>query len=287
MDKTEFYKKLDRIRDLPTLPEVAVKLNNLLDSPDTTIDQVSDTIKKDQAIVGKMLRLVNSSFFGLEAKVTTVPRAVVILGFNTVRNALVSVSIIDSTKNIQGDGIDMKVFWKHAISCAVIGKHLSFRSHIGLPEEAFTAGIIHDIGKLVLAKFFSKEFSEIIKIMDFGSSFYSAETKVIPVHHNEIGAYLSERWRLPKIICDAIRYSHSKSPSHKSSLGCLVACADNIVNTGCLNDTEACVSNLSLGEIPEQLRTEIEGGKQWIPETVQEIEAACSILISGGNNGDE
>lgn len=286
MDKAEFYKKLDRIRELPTLPEVAVQLNNLLDNPETTIDQVSDTIKKDQAIVGKMLRLVNSSFFGWGAKVTTIPRAVVILGFNTVRNALVTVSIIDSVKSFHGNGVDMKTFWRHAISCAVIGRQLSLRCRIGSPEEVFTAGIVHDIGKLVLMKFFQKELSEILKKTALGESFYDAETRVIPVHHNEIGAYLAQRWRLPQVICDSIRYSHGGASSSQYPIASLVSCTDRIVNAWHLGDEGECPLDLPSGEIPDRIRPEVDGRKQWLPETVSEIETACSIFINGGEDDD-
>jgi len=286
LEKNEFYKKLDLIRDLPTLPEVVVKLNSLIDSPETTIDQVSDTIKKDQAIVGKMLRLVNSSFFGLASKVTTVPRAVVILGFDTVRNALISVSIIDSTANLHGKGVDMKAFWHHAISCAIIGRHLSVRSHIGLPEEAFTAGIVHDIGKLVLAKYFPNEFSKILEKVALGNTFYDAESGIIPIHHNEVGAYLAQRWQLPLIITEAIRFSHSMSPGNQNPIASLVLCADRIINAGCLDDAEGCSVDLPSGDILDQLRSELESSRQWIPETIPEIKTACSILINGVTGGN-
>lgn len=284
MNQSEFYRKLDKIRDLPTLSEVAVELNSLLNCPETTIDQVSDTIKKDQAIVGKMLQLVNSSFFGLKEKVTTVPRAVVFLGFNTVKNVLISVSIIDSIKDFRGNGIDLKAFWQHAVSCAVVSKHLSSHSRIGQPEEAFTAGIVHDIGKLVLARFFPKEFLEILKRSANGHSFYQAESEVIPVRHDEIGAYLAERWQLPKIICDAIRYSHEIRPAGQHPVASLVMCADRIVGFGAFADVENWpVDKLTLN-IQGELLQEVKNVKQWLPETVSEIEAACSVLLHGGKD---
>jgi HD-like signal output (HDOD) protein len=284
LDRQAFYRKLDSIRELPTLPEVVVQLNMLLDSSDTTIDQVSETIEKDQAIVGKMLRLVNSSFFGWGAKVTTVSRAVVILGFNTVRNALVSVSIIDSTRSFHGSGIDMKNFWRHAISCAVIGKYLSSRSGIGLPEEAFTVGVLHDIGKLVLAKFFQKEFSYILEKTGTGESFYKAESGVVPVHHNEIGAYLARRWHLPQVICDGIRFSHGITSSSQYPIANLVLCADRIVTAGCLDDSGDGVVDFAPGEMPAQVKPVVESRELWLPEIVSETNAACSMLLMGGED---
>jgi HD-like signal output (HDOD) protein len=244
-------------------------------------------------MVGKVLRLVNSSFFGLGSKVSTVSRAVVILGFNTVRNALISISIIDSTKNFHGNKVNMKDFWQHAISCAVVAKYLSSRTHIGLPEEAFTVGIVHDIGKLVLAKYFPDEFLDIMKKATAETSFYDAETGVIPVHHNHIGAYLTERWRLPKNICDAIRFSHNMPSNSQNPLAGIVLCSDAMVNSGCFmakdemekDDQEEAPVILPPGDILDQLKPEVENRHQWIPEILPEIQAATSILLSGASDG--
>ncbi len=208
MKKVAFLKKIDAIRDLPTLPQVALEINRLLDNPGATISQVSNIIRKDQAVASKMLRLVNSSFFGLEKQVSTISRAVVILGFNTVRNALVSVSILKAMKGARNERVDFSSFWRHAISCAVVSKLFARSSHLGAPEDAFTAGLIHDIGKLVLAKYFPDQFVKILEKKDFGRPFYDSEIDVVPVHHNEIGAHLARRWRLPALICDAVHYSH-------------------------------------------------------------------------------
>lgn len=281
MEKETFFKTLDSIRDLPTLPEVAVQLNGLLERAETTVEEVGDTIKTDQAIVGKMLRLVNSSFYGLGKKVTTVPRAVVILGFNMIRNALISVSIIDSMNGFGGGGVDLKAFWRHAISCAVIGRHLSIRGGIGLPEEAFTVGIVHDIGKLVLAKYYPEEFYRIIEKIAAGNTFFEAEAGVLPTRHNEIGAYLAWRWGLPQVICDGIRFSHDADKSNLYPAAGLVFCANILANSGDSIDIDKYPVESFGGDIMGRLRQEIEGRGEWLPEAVSEIETACSILLDG------
>jgi HD-like signal output (HDOD) protein len=284
LGKDAFFKSLDNIRDLPTLPQVAVQLNKILNDPDTTVDEVGCLIEKDQAIVGKMLRLVNSSFYGFGNSVTTVSRAVVILGFNMIRNALISVSIIDTMKGFGGSGIDLKAFWKHSISCAVIGRHLSIRSGVGSPEEAFTVGIIHDIGKLVLAKYFTEEFSKIMTEVAEGRPFFEVEAGVVPVHHNEIGAYLARRWSLPQVICDGIRFSHGADTPDASPVAALVLCANMLVNTDGAADADQGPGETFNGEMMDRLRSEIEDGGEWLPEAVSEIEAACSILLDGGKH---
>jgi HD-like signal output (HDOD) protein len=283
VEKEAFFKGLDNIRGLPTLPEVAVKLNRLLSDPETTVEIVVDTVKQDPAIVGKMLQLVNSSFYGLGKTVTSVSRAVVILGFNMIRNALVSVSVIDSMKCLGGAGVELKSFWRHAISCAVIGRHLSLRTGIGLPEEVFTVGIVHDIGKLVLAKYYREEFSEILTNVAGGQTFFDAENGIIPVHHNEIGAHLARRWGLPQVICDGIQFSHGAERLNSYPVSGLVFWANNLAHSGEAFDRDRYAAQSS-GGIMDRLWPEVESRGEWLPTVVLEIEAACSILLDGGAN---
>ena len=114
MDSKTILKKLDRIDDLPTLPAIALEVNKMLQDYDTSIRTLSEKIEKDQAMVVKILKLVNSAFFGLRSKVSNIPNAVVLLGFNTVRNAVVTVSIMDAFKTKEvSNGFAMADFWKH------------------------------------------------------------------------------------------------------------------------------------------------------------------------------
>jgi putative nucleotidyltransferase with HDIG domain len=284
--RTAFFKKLDAIRDLPTLPKVALEINKLLDNPGATIGQVSNIITKDQAIASKILRLVNSSFFGLETKVSTISRAVIILGFNTVRNALVSVSILKAMKRAQNKQVDLKLFWQHAISCAVVSKHLARSSHLGTPEDAFTAGLIHDIGKLVLAKYFPDQFIKIIDKLEMEhSSFYDSELNVIPVHHNEIGAHLARKWRLPALLCDAVNYSHGIFDFDAYPLACIVFCAEKMLASETFDDLTDYSIDLPQSKNIDTLRVVINNRNEWISVVKNEIQSACLFLMDGDNNG--
>ena len=126
MDERQFLEKLDRIRDIPTLPSIVLELNKLLQDPDTSVTRISQIIEKDQAIALKILKLVNSAFYGFKSKISDIHNAVIMLGFNAVRNAIVSVSVIEAfAKKLRLEGFDITDFWKHSLAVAVTSKSLS------------------------------------------------------------------------------------------------------------------------------------------------------------------
>ena len=118
MDEQQFLARLDRIKDIPTLPTIVFQLNELLLDSDTSIKTVCDTIEKDQAITLKILKLVNSAFYGFKSKVSDLRNAVALLGYNAVRNAIVSLSVINSfPKQLTLMDFDITLFWKHSLAC--------------------------------------------------------------------------------------------------------------------------------------------------------------------------
>ncbi|MBT8359115.1 MAG: HDOD domain-containing protein, partial [Deltaproteobacteria bacterium] len=202
MDSKTMMKKLERIEDLPTLPTILFEVNTLLEDINTSAKKLSDTIENDQSMVVKILKLVNSSFYGLRSRVSDISNAVVLLGFNTVRNSVISVSIIEafSVKN-DLDGFDIKEFWKHSIAVAVTSKRLAEKCRVEAPDNCFVAGLLHDIGKLVLSQYFQDLFTRVwITAQKENLDFYEAEKKEISVKHPMIGSLLAKRWQFPDYL---------------------------------------------------------------------------------------
>jgi len=140
MDSKTFLKGLDSVADLPTLPNIVLKVNNLLKDHDSSIKELGKTIETDQAMVSKILRLVNSTFYGFRSKIRNIPHAIIILGFNNIRNALVSVSIIKTFSGKKGfEGFDITEFWRHSVAVAVISKYLSEETRLDSPDDCFVA----------------------------------------------------------------------------------------------------------------------------------------------------
>ncbi|MGD8943427.1 MAG: HDOD domain-containing protein, partial [Desulfobacterales bacterium] len=217
MDEQQVLGKLDRISDIPTLPTIVFELNKYLRDPDTSIKTVCDTIEKDQAIALKILKLVNSVFYGFKSKISDLRNAVVLLGYNAVRNAIVSLSVINAfPKRVKLMDFDISQFWKHSLAVAVTSKNIAQLSKKESPDNCFVGGLLHDVGKVILAQYFPKLFEAVWStLQNEHLTFYEAEQKSLPIDHSKIGAHLAAKWQLPQGLIDAIRWHHEFQPESK------------------------------------------------------------------------
>ena len=282
MDAQTFLRGLDRVPDLPTLPNVVIKVNKLLQDQDTSIRELGKTIETDQAMVAKILRLVNSTFYGFRSRIRNIPHAIIILGFNNVRNALVSVSIIKTFSGKKAfEGFEIKDFWRHSVAVAVTSKYLSEQSGLDSPDDCFIAGLLHDIGKLVLSLHFTELFRLVWEsVREDELSFYEAEKKFLPASHAQIGGYLAKKWQFPASLVDSITNHHTirKSVSNLNQL--LIVHTANTIASNNRGDSEI---NPDFSAIdPETRRTmsgQLETVSEWFPDVATEIESACEFFL--------
>jgi putative nucleotidyltransferase with HDIG domain len=219
MDEQQILKKIDRIEEIPTLPTIVFELNKYLQDPDTSIKTVCETIEKDQAITLKILKLVNSAFYGFKTKISDLRNAIVLLGYNSVRNAIVSLSIINTlSKRVALIDFDISQFWKHSLAVAVTSKNIAQLSKKESPDNCFVGGLLHDIGKVILAQYFHDLFEKIwTTLQNEHLTFFEAEQKELPVDHTKIGAHLATKWQLPVGLVEAIRWHHEFNPQSKNA----------------------------------------------------------------------
>ncbi len=279
MQAKTILKKLDRIDDLPTLPAIAMEV--LLDY-DTSINKLSDRIKSDQAMVSKILKLVNSAFFGLRSKIGNIPHAIVVLGFNTIRNAVLSVSMIDTFSIKEAfNGFDITEFWKHSVAVAVTSKYLADKAKINSADDCFVGGLLHDMGKVVLLQHFRELFQKVWSSVEENNlSFYEAEKSEISIDHARIGGRLAQKWQLPDRLVNTIRYHHTVKPSADDiNPSIIVYIANAIVNTYVADSRD----NLRLSEIhPEAIKvtgSQLDNVHDWYPELSHEIESGCKFFL--------
>ena len=282
MKKETFLKKLDRIPDLPTLPVMALKVNKMLQDEDVSVKSLSATIEKDQVMVSKILKLVNSAFYGFRSQIDTISHAITILGFSTIRNAIVSIGVMDAFAGKEPfDGFDMTRFWKHALAVAVTGRNLAEKSRLALPDETFVAGILHDVGKVVLAQYFKEIFTEIWKSMrEEGCSFCESEKRFSPIGHAHIGGKLAKRWQLPVSLVEAIAYHHVIKKSAVSvNLIYLVHISDLIVNNAHDGEMDQASFSTADPDAAKELVVSLKHVSEWFPAVSKEIEEACQFFI--------
>ena len=207
--------RIDGLKDLGTLPNFCDAVKTCLADPKRTREDLTAVLKRDPVTVLKMLRISNSPLFGLSRKVTTLDEAVPLLGFNEVRTIATSLVPIDLS-GAEGDNdiFDRVRFWKHCIGCAVISRIIAEKIGAEYPEEYFTAGLLHDIGKLVLDQLYPKQFREAVRRVKEQSIFMrKAERSIFGRPHQEYGAYLLKKWNLPEVLIDAVMNHHSPMDS--------------------------------------------------------------------------
>ena len=150
MDESQILKKIDTIKEIPTLPSIVFELNKQLQNPNTSIKMVSETIEKDQAMALEILKLVNSAFYGFPSRISDINNAVVLLGYNAVRNSIVSLSVIKLFSSVLTlEGFDIKDFWKHSLAVAVTAKNLAGLSRKESSDNCFAAGLLHVLPQLL------------------------------------------------------------------------------------------------------------------------------------------
>ncbi len=282
LDAAGMQKRLDRIQDLPTLPAIAMEVNRTLRGYDTSLRQVTDAIEKDQALVALILKLVNSTFFGFRSRIANISHAVALLGFHSLRNVIVSVSVIQSfhRKRYTLD-FDIGRFWEHSVASAVISRQIATEVRMAAPEDAFTAGLLHDVGKLLIIQYFPDEFAAIWTRMHTEEiSFYEAEKAIIPIPHPRLGAYLLDKWQLPAGLRDAARCHHDiRSEAEVDGLLAAVHAADIIANRLCAGDVVMPRAEWLHPDAASPIAPALSSLNRWLPAVTKEVEDACKFFL--------
>lgn len=234
MNTTNYYRGvIDRIVGLPTLPTIIGKITELMQDPKTVANDIGKAIGEDQALAAKVLKLVNSAFYGFPRKISTVGQAVVILGFSALRNIVLTASIVNlfPSDKSQKISFDRDAFWTHSIATGIAAKVIAKRVGFKDGEKAFIAGLLHDIGKLIVDQFIHEDFEKVMQYVNANDClFVEAELEVLKTDHTQVGGWLGEKWKLPSDLVNVISMHHQPMYAKEDTkLACIVLLGDIIV----------------------------------------------------------
>jgi len=222
---------LDGNVGLVSLPPIFTEISRVISDPHSSAAQVADVISKDPNLTTRLLKIVNSAFYGCASKIDTISRAVTILGSKELSTLALGTAVMKIFNNIPADLVDMKSFWEHSVACGIAARMIASYKHIANTERLFVAGLLHDIGRIVIYKHLPEHGREVFLHAQRTNSFLRvAELEVIGFDHTQIGARLMQNWKLPVILEQALGYHHQPTLSQNPLEASIVHIADILIN---------------------------------------------------------
>jgi HD-like signal output (HDOD) protein len=208
MQTSKITTLLAGIDTIPTLPAIVGRVTATIACPKSSARDLTEIIAPDQALMLKILKIANSAFYGRVRKVGTLDQALMALGFDEVRNIVVSTAVFNSFSRLKATPLyDPGKFWEHAFLCGLAGRIIAKKSALS-DGELFVTGLIHDIGKLAICMLLPQEFAMILELSGSNLKTSSAELQILGITHAEMGAQLLKRWMLPQDFINAVGYHH-------------------------------------------------------------------------------
>ncbi len=225
MDINELIKDND---SLASLPEVYYRLNQAILDPDCTFDNIGDIISSDASITTRLLRIVNSAYYGFTNRVETVTHALAVIGTDQLSQMVLATAVMNRFKGIPQEIYDIESFWRHSLACGLAARSLAGFCNESNVERYFVAGLLHDVGRLVMCTKIPEDVREVLKrSQDSGSPLFKEEKKYFGFDHAEVGMKLIKAWLLPERLEESIGYHHTPEKSINYPVEAAVTCLAN------------------------------------------------------------
>ena len=276
IDKVKFRKKVEQLYNLPTLPNLMAKFSIMAKDPNTSMAKFADELSKDQTLTSKMLRLVNSAFYGFPGRIGTVTQALIILGIDAVKGLIVTSNVFDTLTP------EAYPLWRHSIMVSMACRNLALTLNIPdakeISEESAVAGLLHDIGHVI---FFLEAPEEFRLVCDAArkksQEIWKTERELLGFDHSEIGKWICEKWTLPSKLGVPIGFHHEpeKAPEHRLRTS-IVSAANIIVNAlGCQG-----LQGIALEDFPPVVISDLKLNRRTLKNLIQKIEPELEGLSS-------
>ena len=221
-----------RMDDLPSIPSSVSRIMAVLDDPESSTRELTEAIGTDQSLATRLLKIVNSAYYGFPRKIDSLDQAVTVLGYRSIRELLLVTTLLNEVNSRTGQrSLDRKRFWEHALGCGAAAKTIARWKGVSGADTIFLAGLLHDIGKVFLDAFLHDEYSQIVEAAQKKNLLLiEAEEYFLGVNHTDFGHWLAAEWNLPANLTAAILYHHEPDlAKNHYQVACLVHIGDVLV----------------------------------------------------------
>ncbi len=279
---------IQEINHIATLPEVTLRIVELVEDPSSTAQDLQRMISNDPALCSRILKVVNSAFYGLPGQVASIDRAIVLLGLNAVKNIAVAASLVKLFRGGElGQAFSARELWSHSIAVATAARQIATKISMGLPDEAFLAGLMHDLGVVVELQYDRQKLLKVVEMLGVNSGgaplrdMMEAEREIFGADHQSFGEALARKWKFPKSLAMAAGHHHDplSLPAEQRMLPTIVHIADRLAAQGGmgfrLDLVDATVSDGALEAIGLS-RADAEAILSDLPNALQEVKQLLS-----------
>ena len=207
MNKLQFEARLSSFRSLSTLPTVMAEVLRICDNPDASLAELAEIILRDVALTARILKVINSPYYGVRQEVSSIRQAVVALGASRVKSLSLSLSLYDLSNKL-GGRVNLKDFWRHSLNVACVAELIAKKVDPALAEEAFICGCLHDVGVLVLDNIYAKDYAKVFQATAAGGDLIRVEQQMLEIDHAAAGEMIARVWNFPPRYCEAIAHHH-------------------------------------------------------------------------------
>ena len=230
--KVDVRKKiLDKKIRLPEIPSIVFELNEVIADPLASTDNIAQVVNKSPSLTTLLLKIVNSPFYGFPSKIENISRAVTIVGTREISSLALGISMITNFEGIPKQVLDMYAFLRHGLACGIISRLLAAHKNLPQTEQLFVSGLLHDIGRLIVYKYFPDQAKDLLgECRASNALLYQEESAYLGCKHTDVGKYLLKEWKLPSALESNIFYHHNPSSAPDPTSATIVHLADIIVN---------------------------------------------------------
>ena len=210
LTQSDALKRINELGKIPALPEVMTRVLEVLEDRKSCVDDITAILAADPVISARILRLANSPFFESRFQIDSIHRAIVTVGFEAVKQLALATTVLDSLASKPQSSLDSEDFWMHALGSAKAAQLLAFSTpEISMPEACFTAGLLHDLGKYILALSLGDDYSVVVQQANESEApLYLVERRTLNTDHSEVAGWLAQRWNFPEVIVASVKYTN-------------------------------------------------------------------------------